>query len=203
MKRYGSNEGFSLVELVVVVALLAIIMTFTAITLLKSNPIPELENQGERIAALMNLARKKAISTNNQWIFQIDLQNQTFQIANDDGWNGTFTAPNATSEPRLFYPGNPDFDATRRNNSVIDINERYEGPFALPGGIRFVSDNSSGMITDTNIVFNSRGGVSMPCFVWIVDRDYPRPFPSYPNGDQALHRRKISVLTTGMIKIGN
>ena len=104
MKRilYKSEQGFSLVELTIVLALIAIIMAFTAVTLLKSNPIPELDNQAERIAALLKQARKKAIATHNQWIFQVDIKNGTYQIANDDGWKGTLTAPNASSRENGF-----------------------------------------------------------------------------------------------------
>jgi prepilin-type N-terminal cleavage/methylation domain-containing protein len=200
---YKSEKGFSLVELTIVLAIIAIIMAFTAATLLKSNPIPELDNQAEKIAVLLKKARKNAISTHNQWIFQIDIQNGTYQIANDDGWKGTLTAPNASSEPRMFYTGNPDFDVSKRNNNIININERIEGPYALSGGAFFVKDYGVGMVTDIKIIFNSRGRVSTPRYIWIVDRAYPRPFPSYPTHDQSLHRRKISVLTTGMVKISN
>lgn len=200
---YTSDKGFSLIELVVAVSILSILMTFTAITLLKSNPISGLEKQGRKIESLLTLARNKAISTGNQWIFEIDLSDQMYEIANDDGWNGTLTAPNASSEPRQYYTGNPDFDITKRNNGLIEMNERAEGPCVLPDGLQFVNDYSSYMLSDTTIIFNSRGGVDSVKTIWMVDRGYPRPFPYSPNSDQVLHRRKITIMTTGMIKVSN
>ena len=163
----------------------------------------DLENQANKIEASLNLARKKAISTGNQWIFQVDLSNQTYEIANDDGWKGTLTAATAESEPRIYYTGNPDFDTSKRNNGVIDINERMEGPYALANGCRIVDDTGGGMDSDITIIFNTRGGISSAATIWLVDRNYPRPFPVYPTHNQRLHRRKITIFTSGMIKIGN
>ena len=202
MTVIGTERGFSLIELIVAVAILSILMGFTAVTLLRSNTVGDLDSQVNKMESILNLARKKAVSCGNQWIFEIDLNSQTYVIANDDGWLGTLSAPNAAQEPRTYYTGNPDFDAAKRNNGIIDLNELYSGPHALSSGVQFVDEPSKNMESDLKMVFNTRGGLANAQEFWIVDRNYPRPFPVTPTHDQRLHRRKISIFTAGIIKIG-
>jgi len=83
MKRGG---GFTLVEILVVVAIIGIVLAIASVNLLPDDR-HTLENEAERVALLLDLARDAAISGGEELAWQADGQHYAFyRRGEEDKW---------------------------------------------------------------------------------------------------------------------
>jgi general secretion pathway protein H len=80
MKRAG---GFTLVEILVVVAIIGIVLAIASVNLLPDDR-RTLENEAERVALLFELARDSAISSGEELAWQADGQHYAFYRRGED-----------------------------------------------------------------------------------------------------------------------
>ena len=78
-------QGFTLVELLVVLVIIGITLGLASLNAIPS-PRQELENEAQRIALLLQLARDEAIVRNRQVAFEANPERYRFTVRNDTGW---------------------------------------------------------------------------------------------------------------------
>jgi general secretion pathway protein H len=83
-RRYGITRGFSLLEMMVVLVLLAIIMGTALPILLGDGPSEsELRSAARQLAAAARQVRSEAVAQRQETFLVIDLENRRFKIGND------------------------------------------------------------------------------------------------------------------------
>ncbi|HEX3358377.1 MAG TPA: prepilin-type N-terminal cleavage/methylation domain-containing protein [Tepidisphaeraceae bacterium] len=98
MKRASHNFGFTLLELVLVLAILAAVMSMAAPTLRGWRQGADLRNCAEGFVAATHWARTRAASNARVYVVVIDAQNGAFAVKIQDGQNlkdseGEFNQP--------------------------------------------------------------------------------------------------------------
>jgi len=74
------NSGFTLLELMVVLAIAALLLTVTPPLITAAMPGVELKASARRVAAGLRLAREEAIRSGRDIAFTLDLRERTFQV---------------------------------------------------------------------------------------------------------------------------
>lgn len=67
MKRADYQQGFTLLEILLVVALMAIVSTAVVLTVMPNDPQRQLEREAQRFAAVMNMAAEQAVMTGTEY----------------------------------------------------------------------------------------------------------------------------------------
>lgn len=78
--------GFTLLEMLVVVAVIGIILSFAVLNLGGDRRAEELSAESRRFAELLRLASEQAVLRGEEWGVQIDLDEYRFLLYRDDGW---------------------------------------------------------------------------------------------------------------------
>lgn len=78
--------GFTLLEMLVVVAVIGIILTFAVLNLGGDRRAEELSEESRRFAELLRLASEQAVLRGEEWGVQIRADDYRFLIYRDDGW---------------------------------------------------------------------------------------------------------------------
>ncbi len=78
-------RGFTLVELMVVVVIIGITLGMVSLNALPSQD-QNLQNEAQRIALLLQLARDEAIVRNRLVAFEADAEHYRFLVRNDTSW---------------------------------------------------------------------------------------------------------------------
>lgn len=78
--------GFTLLELLVVLVIVGIVLGTVSLNLMPSQQ-QTLQNEAQRIALLLQLARDEAIVRNRQVAFEADSDNYRFLVRNDQTWS--------------------------------------------------------------------------------------------------------------------
>lgn len=89
--RERAAGGFTLVELIVVMALLALVMAFAAPTLSRSLRYRHLAEEATRFVALTEFARDEAVSQGVPMVVWIDTETRRFGLAPKAGFIGSET----------------------------------------------------------------------------------------------------------------
>ena len=71
-KMFRRTQGFTLLELLIVLVILGITISFTVLSFGLKNPGDELKEHGQRIAALMQLASEESILLGAELAIQFD-----------------------------------------------------------------------------------------------------------------------------------
>ncbi len=80
------SGGFTLLELLVVIALIGIILTFATLTLGGDRRAERLEQEAERFRQLTRLAAEQAVLRGEEWGVALDEQGYRYLYLGDDGW---------------------------------------------------------------------------------------------------------------------
>lgn len=79
------SSGFTLVELLVVMVIIGITLGLASLNAIPS-PRQDLQQEAQRIALLLQLARDEAIVRNRQVAFEANPERYRFVVRNDTGW---------------------------------------------------------------------------------------------------------------------
>jgi general secretion pathway protein H len=79
------NTGFTLVELLVVMVIIGITLGLASLNAIPS-PRQDLQQEAQRLALLLQLARDEAIVRNRQVAFEANPERYRFVVRNDKGW---------------------------------------------------------------------------------------------------------------------
>lgn len=82
-RRRSPRAGFTLVEMLVVLALMAIIAAIAIPILGPGVSTSELKSAARKVAAGLRMAREDAVATRNDTRLVLDLEHRTFQIERD------------------------------------------------------------------------------------------------------------------------
>lgn len=86
-------RGFTLLEVLVVIVLIGIIVTFAVLNIGGDRRAEELDEAAETFAALIELARDAAISRGEEWGIQLDPETYRFVYLEEDNWVDVQSSP--------------------------------------------------------------------------------------------------------------
>lgn len=85
MRSVAKQNGFTLVELVVVMVIFAIIVTMATISI--GDPqVKRIKQNSERVATLIQLAKEQAIFNSQDYALSVWESGYSFYILSEDGW---------------------------------------------------------------------------------------------------------------------
>jgi prepilin-type N-terminal cleavage/methylation domain-containing protein len=201
-------RGYSLLELIIVIAILGVIAGISLIAWNRYAPIYFLNGAADALASGLHLARTGAITGGNNWVVVFEPARSMFYVYNDDGWMG--------NGPRQYVPGSPYFDINQRNDfgpgngytfyPGVDIGQKstelWQGPLGLGRGMRmgeisFPTTGGAGKYR--YVVFHPRGTASQAGSVQILDYFWNS---SMGDEERVEHQRWIVVNNvTGRVDI--
>jgi general secretion pathway protein H len=79
-RRGASSRGFTLLELMVVLALATLLLAVTPPLVLSALPGVELKSAARRVTAGLRLAREEAIRSGREAVFFLDLEERVFEV---------------------------------------------------------------------------------------------------------------------------
>jgi general secretion pathway protein H len=88
MARRFSNRGFTLIEIIVVVLIIGVIVSFASLALRRSAD-DVLQDEAERLALLLSTASDLAVMRSREYGLLLDEQAYLFLELGDDGWQTT------------------------------------------------------------------------------------------------------------------
>jgi general secretion pathway protein H len=141
--RSTADAGFTLIEALVVIAILAIAVAVVGPALTRPSDRLVLATTSKEIAAALRLTRSAAITTNREQVFTIDVQKRSFgsSTIREKPFPETIQAAFKVAEP-----------------------ERYS---EFLGGIRFFADGSS---TGGELLLSHKSKSTALCVHWLTGR---------------------------------
>lgn len=141
-------SGFTLVELIVVIALLAILTGIAVPSFVQWNDNLKYREAGRNLSAFIRSARSEAIARNRQYRVNINVAARTYQLQRGDSALGstiwTNTTQGAVTATRISLAG---------NNTIIVCNPNGTMEFNPFGGATTritIFDNQTNAVADVN-----------------------------------------------------
>ncbi|MFA7386549.1 MAG: type II secretion system minor pseudopilin GspH [Thiohalobacteraceae bacterium] len=78
--------GFTLLEMLVVVAIIGIVLTFAVLAIGGDRRAEELERESRLFAELLRMAGEQAVLRGEEWAVQLDPEGYRFLLYTDEGW---------------------------------------------------------------------------------------------------------------------
>lgn len=85
MNEWKRQSGVTLIELIIVIAIIGIIMGIAITTIGNRRPVAQLKSDARDIVSNMQLARANAIRDTRPWAIQFDTDNQRYEVYSDSG----------------------------------------------------------------------------------------------------------------------
>jgi len=83
---FRRSQGFTLIELLIVLVILGITLSFAVLSFGLKNSQDDLKQQGEQLAALMQLASEESVLLGQEMALQFDAEGYSFLNLKDDKW---------------------------------------------------------------------------------------------------------------------
>ena len=83
-----TTDGFSVVELLVVISVVGVILAFSFVSLQQGMPGHQLQGTSTKLASELRLARQKAVTENNNYTITFDPASESYEIWDDDESDG-------------------------------------------------------------------------------------------------------------------
>jgi len=142
-KIIRSNKGFTLMEMIIVIAIGMVVSAIAIPNFLGLSPRAKLKSSARDVVSAMQLARVNAIRNSSTWAVYFDTGNSEFRVLSDDGGDGTWNDGNETVYRTVPIPG------TSKIIYGTDYGARPSEP--NPGATDGVS------FSDNRMVFNADG----------------------------------------------
>lgn len=84
--RYRRSTGFTLLEMMVVVAIIGIILTFAVLAIGGDRRAEELERESRQFAELLRLGSEQALLRGEEWAVQLTPDEYRFLVYTDTDW---------------------------------------------------------------------------------------------------------------------
>ncbi|MFC3107867.1 type II secretion system minor pseudopilin GspH [Undibacterium arcticum] len=132
----GGARGFTLIELLVVLVIVGITLGVAAFNAMPSDR-QALQNEAQRIALLLQLARDEAIVRNRPVAFEAEPQRYRFLVRDDNSWNIITQAQDDLLREREFQRApvtlsiNPQLSTQTNPMRIVFGREPVDKPFVL------------------------------------------------------------------------
>lgn len=143
----SSHEGFSLIELLVVLFIFGVLLAIAAPSFIGQRPRQELKRLSREIVSDMQFAKVNALKNSSTWVIQFNTANSEYKILRDDGADDTWNTAD---------------DSVYKTVSLTN----YPGiTFTIPSGYGEISSEpnpNEGLLdgvsfTNNRVFFNSNG----------------------------------------------
>ncbi len=159
--RFDLSSGFSLLEILVVIVIISIVLSFAVLSL-DTEP-DELNNETQRLTALMKLAAEEAVMNSREYQVLFGEQDYSFQVFSNGQWHDTaddifrrrrlsdgFSLSITIENQPVLLEKDPD-EKSRHKAAILFLSSNEATPFELsitsPSGLQRTISNLTGMIT--------------------------------------------------------
>jgi general secretion pathway protein H len=160
-RRYRLATGFSLLEILVVIVIVSIVLSFAVLSL-DTEP-DELDNETQRLTALMKLAAEEAVMNSREYQVLFGEKDYSFQMFTNGQWHDStddifrprrlpdgFSLSITIENQPVLLEKDPD-EKSRRNAVILFLSSNEATPFELsitsPSGLQRTISNLGGIIT--------------------------------------------------------
>lgn len=163
---YKNNKGFTLVEVMVVVAIIGVLASVGTFYTLSQLPLYRLKKAADELYLNVRLAKSQAIKENTDWAIVFDVTNNRYCVCSDPGADGSW-GDGVAGSADMTCTGDNDIEMLVELDSYgsgikfghgLPVNKED----ATAAGTPFADDNPTTNITyavnDDIATFNTRGG---------------------------------------------
>lgn len=125
IKKHNNKNGFTIIELIIVMVIMAILIGMTFLNLLPQNKLKEFNATVEKIVSLLNTARDKSKFQDSGWAWQVGLGNPF--CSSSQLFFGLYDELNInTPKNKYTLPDNINFSSPNFNNSSSSCLSQYK-----------------------------------------------------------------------------
>jgi type II secretion system protein H len=155
-QRHSRARGFTLIELILVLALLSIMASFALPSLSRFFRGRELDSEARQILSLTHAAQSRSVSSGFPMLLWIDTPRRTYGLQ-EEGTTQNGSAQDADPKAESF-PFSDDVQIEVGNASPVTVNGE-----SLPA-IRFLPDGTADENSPTTLRLTGRGGEML----WLI-----------------------------------
>lgn len=97
-------KGFTLIEIMVVMVIIGVILSFATLSISSGGLAPKLEQEAQRLASLLKLASQEAIMQSKEMAVSFNTDGYRFYVLQEQEWQAV-TARDDIFRPRPLPPG--------------------------------------------------------------------------------------------------